>query len=102
MVSKITRALYVCVCVSECTIITFLSKQPLLSGKRVSMEDPELDVFYATGHELRGRVGVELDVKDAIAVASCGCYDLATPPVPDVEDVVIVKTNRHQVLEIIY
>ena len=57
------------------------------------MEDPELDVFYATGHELRGRVGVELDVKDTIAVASRGRYDLATPPVPDVEGVAIVKTN---------
>ena len=37
---------------------TFLSKQPLLYRERVSMEDPELDVFHATGHELRGRVGV--------------------------------------------
>ena len=54
------------------------------------MEDPELDVFYTTCHELRGWVGVELDIKDAIAVASCGCYDLATPPVPYVESVVIV------------
>ena len=90
---------HVCVCVSECTIITFLSKQPLLSRERVSMEDPEFYVFHATGHEFRGRVGVELDIKDAIAVASCGCYDLATPPVPDVEGVVIIKTNRRQVLE---
>jgi hypothetical protein len=62
------------------------------------MEDPELDVFYATGHELRAGVGVELDVEDAIAVTSHGCYDLATPPVPDVESVVIVKTNGCKVL----
>ena len=89
----------VCICVYVWQLITFLSKQPLLSGERVSMEDPELYVFHATGHELRGRVGVELDVKDAITVASCGRYDLATPPVPDVEGVVIVKTNRRQVLE---
>ena len=58
------------------------------------MEDPEVDVFYTTGYELWGGVGVELDVKDTIAVTSRGRYDLATPPVPDVEGVVIVKTNR--------
>ncbi len=64
------------------------------------MEDPELNVFYAASHELRGGVGVELDVKDAITVTSRGRYDLATPPVPDVESVVIVKTNGCKVLGI--
>ena len=70
--------------------LTFLSEQSLLSRERVSMEDPEFDVLYAAGDELRRRVGVELDVKDSITVTSRGRYDLAMPPIPYVESVVIV------------
>lgn len=70
--------------------LTFLPKQPLLARERVATEAPKLDMFYTTGHELSGGVGVKLDIKDSIAVASCRCYDLATPPVPYVEGVVIV------------
>ena len=70
--------------------LTFLSKESLLARERIAAECPELDVFHSAGHKLRGRVRVELDIKDAITVAPCGRYDLATPPVPYVEGVVIV------------
>ena len=38
-------------------------------------------------------MGIKLNVKDTIAVPTSGGNDFATPPVPDIQRVVIVKTH---------
>ena len=41
----------------------------------------------------------KLDVKDAISVTSSGGHDLATPPVPNIQNVVVVQTHRRKQLK---
>ena len=45
------------------------------------------------------RDGTKMDVKDAISVTSSVGHDLATPPVPNIQSVVVVQTHRRKQLK---
>ena len=74
---------------------TFLPKDTLPPCQGVATHGPELDVLHATRHQDGGRArgGAELDVEYPVPMTPARGHDLATPPVPDVEGVVIIQTN---------
>ena len=81
--------------------LTFLSKNTLLPSESVSTHTPELNVLDTTCDQGGGgaRDGTKLDVKDAISVTSSGGHDLAMPPVPNIQNVVVVQTHRRKQLK---
>lgn len=82
-------------CPRPLSLLTFLPKDALFPCQGVATHGPELDVLHTTRHQGGGgaRGGAEVDVKYPVPMTPGRGHDLATPPVPHVEGVMVIQTN---------